>query len=143
MVQASFVINEMMNITLPENETVEEGEQEVRRWEQIGTRFGMNQWLQITNDAGSMWRLMRVERIHVSPGSGLRALVLRDVVPPKFIDLANEPVVATGEWYVRYGGTHRRWMVITPAGTVRRDGINSEAEARTVCHRESGNPKPL
>jgi hypothetical protein len=143
MMQASHVIGEMLNVTLLEDERVEEGLQDVARWHQIGPRLSMGQWLQITNDAGSMWRLMRVDRLHATPGSGLRALVLRDVVPPKFIDVANEPIVSTGDWYVRYGGPHRRWMVITPVGTIRQDGINTEGEAKTIWRSEAGNPAPM
>lgn len=142
-IQASHVIGEVLNVTLFEDERVEEGLQDVARWGLVGTRFAMNQWLQVTNDAGSMWRLMRVERVHATPGSGLRALVLRDVVPPKFIDVANEPIVSTGDWHVRFGGAHRRWMVINPAGNVRREGINTEGEAKTLCHSEAGNPAPM
>lgn len=139
----SFVVGEMMNVTLFEDERVEEGLQDVKRWQLVGERLAMNQWLQVTNDAGSMFRVMRVERIHTSAGAGLRALVLRDVVPPKFIDIENEPIVATGDWYVRYLGAHRRWAVISPAGTVRRDGINTEGEAKTICVAEAGNRAPL
>lgn len=143
MVPAAQVLGELMIVTLPEDQTVEEGLQDVRRWEHLGPRLTMHQFVIVTNDCGSMWRWMRVERLHGSPGAGLRALLLRDVVPPRFVDLALEPIVATGSWEVRHGGPHRRWMVIQPNGSVRRDGINSEAEARTIAHRESGNPKPI
>jgi hypothetical protein len=143
MISAEFIMGAMMNVTLFETETVDDGVQDAARWELVAPRLAMNQWLQITNDAGSMWRLMRVERLHASPGSGLRGLVLRDVVPPRFFDLENEPIVATGEYHVRYGGAHRRWMVITPQGTVARDQINSEHEARIHAHRDSNNPRPL
>lgn len=141
--QAAFVVGEMLNITLEGEETIEEGVQDVRRWADVSRFLSMNQWLQIGNDAGSFWRVMRVERLHGSPSSGLRALILRDVVPPKVIDVAKEPITATGEWYVRYGGAHRQWMVINPAGVVRRDGIHSHAEASNVCHVERGNPPPV
>lgn len=143
MTQAAQVLGEVLCITLFDDERIEEGVQDIRRWGLVGTRLAMNQWLIVSNDAGSMWRLMRVGRVHATPGSGLRALVLYDVVPPKFLDLANEPIVATGDWYVRYGGSHRRWMVVNPAGAVRRDGINTEGEAKSLCHAESGNPPPL
>jgi len=142
-IEADFVVGRMLNITLPDDDTIEEGLQDVGRWSLIGPRLAMNQWLQITNDCGTFWRVMRVERIHGSPGSGLRALVLRDVVPAKIVDVANEPVAATGEWYIRYLGPHRRWAVISPAGAIRREGIHSQAEAANACHVERGNPPPL
>lgn len=133
----------MMSVVLEGEQTIEAGEQDAARWQHLGTRLTMYQWLRVTNDAGNMIRYMEVERVHGSPGSGLRALVLRDMWAPMIRDMAVEPIVSTGEWYVRHGGTHRKWMVIQPNGNVRRDGINTEVEARTVAHRESGNPKPI
>jgi hypothetical protein len=143
MVPAAFVHGDLLHVTLFGDERVEEGVQDVERWSHLGPRLAMNQWLEISNDAGSQWRLMRVERVHGSPGSGLRALTLRDIVPPSLTDLADEPVAAIGDWYVRHGGAHRKWMVISPAGVVRRDGINTEAEAKNLCNQESRNPRPL
>lgn len=143
MVPAAFIHGDLLHLTLPGDERIEEGAQDLKRFALVGPKFGMHQWIEVVNDAGSMWRLMRVERVHGTPGSGLRGLWLKDVVPPSFSDLADEPIVATGEWYVRHGGGHRRWMVITPGGVVYRQGINTEAEARTACHRGTGNPKPL
>lgn len=140
---AEFVTGTMLNITLEGTDRIEEGVQDVGRFELVASRLGVNQWLQVTNDAGSMFRLMRVERLHMAPGSGLRALVLRDIIPPRFFDLENEAIVATGEYYVRYGGTHRRWCVITPAGLVGFEGFNTEHEAKIAAHRESGNPRPI
>jgi hypothetical protein len=131
----------IMSIVLEDDQTIEEGVQDVRRWQHLGPRLTMYQWLRVANDSGSMVRFMEVEKIHGTPGSGLRALTLRDLWAPKFKDLAIEPIVSTGEWYVRHGGTHRKWMVIQPNGGVRRDGINTEAEAQNMARLESGNPK--
>jgi hypothetical protein len=143
MTPAAFVHGDLLHLTLVGEEQVEEGEQDIGRWAAIGTRLGMHQWIEIVNDAGSMWRLMRVDRIHGSPGTGLRALVLRDVVPPCFTDLAVEPIVKTGDWYVRHMGAHQKWAVITPGGTVYKDQINTEAEARLMCNSASRNRKPI
>jgi hypothetical protein len=132
----------MMSVVLEGDQVIEVGVQDVRRWEHIGPRLTMYQWLRVTNDVGSMIRFMEVERIHGSPGQGLRALILRDLWAPTFKDMAAEPIVSTGEWYVRHGGTHRKWMVIQPNGNVRRDQINSEAEAQNMARLEAGNPKP-
>jgi hypothetical protein len=142
-IPAAFVHGDLMHLTMPDDERIEEGEQDVARWANIGARLGMHQWIEIVNDAGSMWRLMRVARVFGSPSTGLRGLWLEDVVPPRFRDQAVEPIIPTGDWYVRYGGAHRKWMVITPTGVVRRDGINTETEARNLCNQESRNPKPI
>lgn len=141
--ELSFEIGMPMSVVLEDDQTIEEGPQDVVRWQNIGTKLHMYQWVRVSNDTGSMVRFMEVERIHGSPGSGLRALSLRDIVPPRLVNLAVEPIVSTGEWYVRYGGAHRKWMVIMPNGNVRLDGINGETEARNICHHESGNPRPI
>jgi len=143
MIPAAYVHGDLMHLTLPGDERLEEGKQDVKRWQNIGGRLGMHQWIECTNDAGSMWRLMRVERVHGSPGTGLRGLWLRDVVPPSFADKADEPISATGDWYIMWGGAHKKWMVISPGGVVYQTGLNSEMAAQTVCRREAGNPKPL
>src|SRR4051812_14431560 len=62
MMQTGFVVGEMQTITLPEGETIEEGLQDPRRWEHVGPRLAMGQWIEVANDAGSMYRLMRVDR---------------------------------------------------------------------------------
>jgi hypothetical protein len=136
-------IGYMMSIVLEGNQTIEEGAQDVERWRHIGPRLTMYQWLRISNDTGSMIRFMEVERVHGAPGQGLRALSLRDLWPPVLKDMAEEPIASTGDWYVRHGGTHRKWMVIQPNGNVRHEGLNTEAEAKIICHRESGNPRPI
>lgn len=141
--EMSHVMGFPMSIVLEGDQKIEEGEQDPNRFRNVAGRIAMYQWLRITNDTGSMVRFMEVERIHGSPGSGIRSLVLRDLWPPRFKDLAAEPIVSTGEYYVRHGGAHRKWMVIQPNGNVRIDGIMSEAEARTICARESGNPRPI
>ena len=143
MVELSHDLGPPMSIVLEGDQTVEEGTQDVKRWTHIGPLLTMYQWLRVSNDAGSMVRFMEVERVHGSPGAGLRALVLRDLWTPVFKDMAAEPIIATGEWYVRHGGTHRKWMVIQPNGNIRLDQINTEAEAKTIAHRESGNPRPI
>jgi hypothetical protein len=143
MIPAAFVHGDLLHLTLPGDERIEEGAQDLKRFGLIGPKMGMHQWIEVVNDAGSMWRLMRVEKIFGTPGSGLRGLWLRDVVPPSFSDLADEPIAVTGDWYVRHGGGHRRWMVITPGGIVHRQGINTEAEARSISHAASANPRPL
>ncbi len=142
LVPASYVHGEALHITLPDDETLEEGEQDLELFARIGVRMSHGQFLEIENDAGSMWRLMRVARIYGTPGTGLRGLVLRDVVPPCFNDLDVEPVIKTGDWYVRHGGPHKRWQVITPGGVVFRERINTESEARTVKSAAERNPKP-
>lgn len=141
MLPVAFVHGEPMHLCLPGDERIEPGPQDVDYLANIGGKLAMHQQIEVTNDAGSFWRLMRVERVHGSPGSGLRALTLRDVVPPYFSDMADEPVVSIGQWYVRFGGAHRKWMVVTPAGAVRREGINSESEARHICRLEESNPR--
>lgn len=143
MVPAAFVIGDIQNLTLVEDETIEEGLQDVERFRHIGPRLAVNQWIVVGNDAGSVRRVMIVEKLHCHAGSGLRALFLRDLFPPRIFDIEHEPIIATGDWYVRYGGPHRRWMVITPSGTIRREGINTEVEAKRQWQSESGNPAPI
>jgi hypothetical protein len=139
----SFALGEMQLVTLPGEMTIEPGQQNPVLWDSIAGKLRMHQWVQVSNDAGSFWRVMRVERIHGGSGQGLRLLILKDVVPPQFIDLANEPIVSTGDWEVRHGGPHRRWMVIRPNGTIRAEGLNTEQEARTIANRDKLNPRPL
>jgi hypothetical protein len=143
MTPAAFVHGDLLHVTLFGDERLEEGPQDIERWSQVGPDVGMHQWLEVTNDAGSFWALMRVERCHGGRGQGLRALSLRFIFPPTTADLADEPVTAIGDWYVRHGGAHRKWMVVTPQGVVRRQGLNTEAEARDACNLESRNPRPL
>jgi hypothetical protein len=142
MIACAHAIGEMQLVTLPDEMTIEEGPQDPLLWVNIAKRLSMHTWVQVTNDAGSFWRVMRVEKIHAGRGAGLRALVLRDVVPPRLVDLANEPIVSTGEWYVRHLGPHRGWVVVDPAGNVRREGIRTQREADNWCHQTSGNPRP-
>jgi hypothetical protein len=142
MVAAAFVRSDPMHVTLPGMDTIEEGVQDVALWQNVGPRLCMHQWIEITNDVGSFWRLMRVERIHGSPGTGLRALTLRDLVPPHEIDAASVTIVPTGQWEIRWGGIHNKWQVVSPAGVVSKHGFNTEAEARTHRNLEERNPKP-
>ena len=100
------------------------------------TKLSFGQWLQISNDANSMYRLMRIGQIHSGRGAGLRFLSLLDIVPPRFFDVEFEPVIATGSYYVRHLGVHRGWAVVDPGGKVRFEGINSEAQAQNMCHAE-------
>jgi hypothetical protein len=143
MTPAAYVHGELLHLTLEGDARIEEGAQDLKKFSLIGPRMGPLQWIEVVNDAGSMWRLMRVARIHGHAGTGLRGLWLEDVVPPKFTNFADEPAVPTGDWYIRFGGAHRKWMVITPGGVVNRQGINTEGEARTICNQVSGNPRPL
>ena len=131
-----------MSIVLEGDQTIEAGPQDCRRWEHIGSRLTMYQELRVTNDAGTFIRRMEVLAVHGTPGSGLRFLNLGDTSPPVFIDKANEPIVSTGDWFVRWGGLSKKWQVIRPNGQVRQEGINTEAEARNVLHLEAGNPRP-
>ena len=130
-----------MSIVLPADEVIEAGSQDIRRWEHIGTRLTMYQELRITNDAGTFIRRMEVLAVHGDPGSGLRHLVLGDVTPPVFIDKALEVPVSTGSWEVRWAGLSKKWEVRRPNGSLRLDGINTEAEARNIMHLEAGNPR--
>jgi hypothetical protein len=130
-----------MSITLEGSDTIEEGAQDVRRWEHIGPKLSIGQWLRISNDAETFYRFCEVLKVHGSPGTGLRALVLRDLFPPKFVDKENEMPAATGDYYVRWGGLNKKWQVIRPNGTVRLEGFNTESEAKLVANREAGNPK--
>ena len=130
-----------MSIVLEGDQTIEAGPQDCRRWEHIGSRLTMYQELRVTNDAGTFIRRMEVLAVHGTPGSGLRFLNLGDTSPPVFIDKANEPIVSTGDWFVRWGGLSKKWQVIRPNGQVRQEGINTEAEARNVLHLEAGNPR--
>lgn len=143
MVAMAQALGEMQLVTLPEDQAIEEGEQDPKLWTNLGPRLVMGQWISVTNDCGSFWRVMRVELVHCGRGAGLRALVLRDVVPPRMFDKTNEPIVATGEWYVRYLGPSRRWAVIRPNGMVAREMINTEQEAARQVWQMSGNPRPL
>ena len=131
-----------MSIVLEGDQTIEEGAQDVKRWQHIGARLTMYQELRITNDAGSFIRRMEVLGVHGTSGSGLRFLNLGDTSPPFFIDKANEPIVSTGDWFVRWGGLSKKWQVVNPAGRVRKEEINTEAEARNIMHLEAGNPIP-
>jgi hypothetical protein len=131
-----------MSILLEGDQTIEEGAQDVKRWQHIGARLTMYQELRITNDAGSFIRRMEVLGVHGTSGSGLRFLNLGDTSPPVFIDKANEEIVSTGDWFVRWGGLSKKWQVVNPAGRVRKEEINTEAEARNVMHLEAGNPIP-
>src|SRR5665213_3756076 len=138
-VNSAHTAGDKLFVTLPNDETIDAGEQDIARWRHAKLVIG--QWLEVSNDAESMWRLMRVSRVYGTAASGLRALVLRDIVPPQFTDRANEPVTATGEWYFRWAGQHRQWIVVQPNGNVRHEGINSQEQARIFTHNESGNPR--
>lgn len=138
-VSSAHIAGDKLFITLPNDEKIDEGEQDIARWRHAKLVIG--QWLEVSNDAESMWRLMRVARVYGTAASGLRALVLRDIVPPQFSDRANEPITATGEWYFRWAGQHRQWVVVQPNGNVRFEGLNSQEQARIITHNESGNPR--
>jgi hypothetical protein len=143
MKDAAYVLGNVLHVTLEDDQVIEAaGPQDVVRWALIGTKIAVGQWLLITNDAGSFRRIMVADQVHSSPGTGVRALVLDDLVPPKFFDKSSDAVVASGSWYVRYFGSHRRWGIVSPGGIVRRDQINTEAEATNLMHLEARNPKP-
>ena len=126
---------EMLSVVLPDDSTIEEGPQNPLFWSNAAARMAVGQWLQVTNDAGSFFAVMRVERIHGGGGYGsaLRALALRHIVPARTFDQAVEPIVPTGEWYYRHGGGYRKWMVISTerdrGARGYRDGMGGE-EAR-------------
>jgi hypothetical protein len=143
MIAASFARGETQLVTLLGNEVIQEGPQSIEKWGNIARRLAVGQHVEVGNDAGSFWAWCRVERLHGSPGGGLRALTLRFIAPPIVSNLEEEPVVATGDFYVRHLGPHRRWAVINPQGNVHLEGINSEAEARNVMLRAASNPRPL
>lgn len=143
MVSIAYATGEMMSVTLEGTQTIEEGEQDTNLWRHLGPKLSNLQWLRIGNDAQTMRRIMEVEAVFGSPGTGLRSLILSDLLPPKFFDRQNEQLRATGEWRTDYFGPYWRNRVITPGGTVRHAFINSETEAKNICHRESGNPRPI
>jgi len=142
LVPSAFVHNEMQHVCLEGDQRIEEGEQDIRLWALIGGKLGMHTWVEVVNDAGSIYRLMRVERVFGSPSTGLRGLWLRDLVPPQFIDRTEEPIGATGEWRFEWRGPYKKWVVVSPQGIAKFEYINTEQEARAACVRESGNPKP-
>ncbi len=139
--EASFVHGNLLHLTLPGDERIEEGEQDLKRFALVGGKIGMFQWIEVVNDAGSMYRVMVCTRVFGGPGTGLRGLWLRDLVPPVFTEQSEEEIVATGDWRVQWGGAHRKWMVISPGGVVKFEFLNTESDARAVCGREALNPK--
>jgi hypothetical protein len=143
MIGASFARGETMLVTLIGNEVIQEGPQPIEKWANIARRLSVGQHIEVGNDAGSFWAWCRVERLHGTPGGGLRGLTLRFIAPPIVSNLAEEPVTATGDFYVRHLGMARRWAVIDPKGHILIEGLNSEAEARNHMIRAQTNPKPL
>jgi hypothetical protein len=143
MIEASYARGPVMLVTLSGDEVIQEGPQNIEKWANLTRRLSVGQHIEVGNDSGSFWVWARVERLHGSPGSGLRALTLRFLIPPIVNNLTDEPIAATGDFYVRHLGARRRWAVINPQGNVHIDGLNSEAEARNVMMRAASNPRPL
>ena len=119
-----------MILTLSDGEEIEEGEQQCDRFLLLGPRLVAGMWLIVTNDIGSLWRLMRVEMIHGGPGQALRGLTLRDIAPPYRAKRDVEAPLSTGEWYVRHMGAFVKWCVVAPNGELRAREVNTETEAR-------------
>src|SRR5438067_10205939 len=80
---AAHCVGDMAIITLPDDERIEEGAQDLLVWAEVGEHLSIGQWLIATNDSGGMWRLMRVRMVHGGRASGLRHLELVDIVPPR------------------------------------------------------------
>lgn len=130
---------EKLLLTLPGEETVNEGVQDPRRFVNVAAKLSMGQWLEISNDAGNFWALMRVTSRHGGRGASLRGLSLQNIVQPMVADKVLEEPIPTEEWYVGFFGMHRKWCVITPKGKFFREGLNTESQARTILDHEAKN----
>ena len=126
-------------LTLPGSETVPEGAQDVNRWSVVGPELHLGQHIELQNDDRSWFCLCRVEFILGGRGVGLRELRLRYLVPPQLSEREAEPPVGNGTWHIHYLGSHRKWAIIHPNGSVRAEGIASETEARNRCIQQEQN----
>jgi len=136
---ASISQGEIMSLTLPDAEEITEGLQDCERFLIVGPKLFMGQWLEVSNDAGSYYALMRVEFVHGGRGQGLTALSLRFIAPPSRSDRTAETPSATGQFYVFWGGNFRKFCVIAPNGMIRAEGITTQAEARNRCNELQNN----
>jgi hypothetical protein len=96
----------------------------------------------VENDARSLFRWMRVKEVIGSHSTGLKHLVLVDLVPPWSGEAEEHPVGANEDWRIKYARPHLQWQVISPASIVKHSHIASADEARNRARLESGNPKP-
>jgi hypothetical protein len=133
----------VMRLTLPGDETITEGQQSIQQFGEIGEHLNRGQWIEIENDAGSFWALMRVSTIHGTRSTGCRGLTLQNVVPPRSFDRQYEQPVATGLWYARHLGPHQKWGVISPTGSVFLSGLMSESEAQGHVIGKMQSSRPL
>src|SRR6266852_1919014 len=121
----------VMRLTLEGDQTITEGQQNLHQFGEVGEQLALGQWLEVSNDANSFWALMRVAEIHGTRSTGCRGLHLQFIVPPRQFDRQYEAPVATGNWYARWLGPHKKWAVISPTGSIFRSGLITEAEAQS------------
>ncbi len=129
----------ILHLNLPADDRLEEGPQNVLLFAVVGRRLNRGQLIVVTNDGDSFWALMRVTHIHGGNGMSVRMLELRHVVPPQLADRKEEEVVATGEFYVRWMGSTRRYAIVAPNGTVRQDGFMTQKEAENARDQHARN----
>jgi hypothetical protein len=128
--EASINQGEMLILVLPGDEVLKEGSQDCSRFSVLGPRMHPGQWLQVTNDAESWFAVMRVSRIFGGRGQSIRGLELHFLFAPQTFDRTLEQPSANGEPYARWGGLYFKWQVIAGNGTVKREFIDSEIQAK-------------
>ena len=69
--QAEHVLGPVLHVTLPKTGTIEAGDQDVAFWRNVREPLTTDQLLIVSNDARTMWRLMRIERVVGNRSSGL------------------------------------------------------------------------
>jgi hypothetical protein len=141
--EASIACGPLMRLTLPDDDTIAEGPQDIAKFGAVTADLHPGGWLEVTNDADSFYGLFRVAQLLGTRSTGCRGLVLQALMPPRKFDRVYEPPQATGSWHVRYMGGFMKWCVISPTGTIYRQHIATENEAQHVVIARMTSARPL
>jgi hypothetical protein len=141
--EAQIACGSLMRLTLPGDETIEEGPQDILRFGAVGADMHTGGWLEVLNDSESFYGLFRIVQLLGTRSTGVRGLILQSIVPPRRFDRQFEAPQATGNWYCRYAGGFLKWIVVSPNGSIFRKHLMTENEGQHVVMAKMTGGRPL
>src|SRR5262249_27086830 len=119
---------EPQSVTLPANDKIEPGEQNLLYWAREGEGLVKDQLLLVRNQARTFRRWFIVHEIHGGRGTGLRKLDLRDAFEPYFAEDRDLTIEATGQYRVQDLGPADGYGVVAPNGSIRMKNFRTQKE---------------